>query len=65
MSATALALNAYRSISCVLYLLRHTFALKQLSKPENTDAEVAAWLGVEVGEMKRYPGLITAPVDIA
>ena len=47
------------------YRLRHTFALKQLSKPEITDAEVAAWLGVEVGEMKRYRGLIAAPLDVA
>lgn len=47
------------------YRLRHTFALNQISKPENTDAAVAAWLGVEVGEMKRYRGLITAPLDVA
>ncbi len=47
------------------YRLRHTFALKQLSKPEHTEDEVAAWLGVEVGEMKRYRGLITAPVNVA
>lgn len=47
------------------YLLRHTFALKQLSKPENTEAGVAAWLGVDVEEMKRYRGLIATPLDVA
>jgi integrase len=46
------------------YLLRHTFALKQLSKPENTEAGVADWLGVDVEEMKRYRGLIMKPVDV-
>lgn len=47
------------------YRLRHTFALEQLRNPENNEAGVAAWLGVDVAEMKRYRGLIMAPVGMA
>ena len=47
------------------YRLRHTFAIEQLSKPENTEAGVAAWLGVDVVEIKRYRELIMAPVEAA
>lgn len=47
------------------YRLRHTFALEQLRQPENTEAGVAAWLGVDVSEMKRYRELIMVPVKVA
>lgn len=47
------------------YRLRHTFALEQLRQPENSEAGVAAWLGVDVSEMKRYRELIMVPVKVA
>ena len=46
------------------YRLRHTFAMRQLSRPQNTEATVAAWMGIEEGEMKRYRGIMMAPVDV-
>ena len=46
------------------YLLRHTFAMRQLARPQNTEAMVAAWMGIDEGEMKRYRSVIMAPVDV-
>ena len=46
------------------YLLRHTFAMRQLARPQNAAATVAAWMGIEEGEMKRYRGVLTAPVEV-
>ncbi len=46
------------------YRLRHTFAMRQLSRPQNTEATVAAWMGIEEGEMKRYRGVMMAPVEV-
>ena len=46
------------------YRLRHTFAMRQLARVENSETQVATWLGIDVGEMKRYRGLMMAPVDV-
>lgn len=46
------------------YRLRHTFALRQLARPNNTAEMVAEWLGVEPDEMNRYRGLMMAPVEV-
>jgi site-specific recombinase XerD len=46
------------------YLLRHTFAIKQLSRPGASDAKVAAWLGIAEEEMGRYRRVLTSPVDV-
>ena len=46
------------------YCLRHTFALRQLNRPEITEEKVAAWMGVGVKEMQRYRGLLIEPVDV-
>lgn len=47
------------------YRLRHTFALRQLSRPEISEAKVAGWMGVEEKEIKRYRGVILVPEDVA
>ena len=46
------------------YRLRHTFALRQLARPDITEAKVAAWMGVAVKEMQRYRGLLMEPVEV-
>ena len=46
------------------YRLRHTFAMRQLSRAQNSEAQVATWLGIDVAEMKRYRGVMMAPVDV-
>lgn len=46
------------------YMLRHTFAVRQLSKPQNTQAEVASWMGIDAKEMSRYRGVLMGPVDV-
>jgi integrase len=46
------------------YRLRHTFAMRQLARVQNTEAQVATWLGIDVGEMKRYRGPMMVPVDV-
>ena len=46
------------------YRLRHTFAVRQLSRPQKTEEEVAAWMGIDVSEMKRYRGILMGPVDV-
>jgi len=45
------------------FKLRHTFALRQLTR--HPPADVARWLGVEdAGVMERYERVLIAPVDI-
>lgn len=46
------------------YRLRHTFAMRQLSRVQNSEAQVATWLGIDVAEMKRYRGVMMVPVDV-
>jgi site-specific recombinase XerD len=46
------------------YRLRHTFAVRQLSRPETTETEVAGWMGIDVREIQRYRGVLMAPVDV-
>lgn len=46
------------------YRLRHTFALRQLARPECTPDKVAGWLGIEPAEMRRYRGVMMEPVDV-
>ena len=46
------------------YKLRNTFAIRQLAEKKNTNAEVAAWLGIDEGEMARYRRVMTSPVDV-
>lgn len=48
-----------------LFKLRHTFALRQLSKGK-TDAEVARWLGLaDLTAMARYRRIVPWQVDVA
>lgn len=46
------------------YRLRHTFAVRQLSRPEIAETEVAGWMGIDVREIQRYRGVLMAPVDL-
>lgn len=46
------------------YRLRHTFALRQLARPEITAEKVAGWMGIEPGEMRRYRGVMMVPVEV-
>ena len=46
------------------YKLRNTFALRQLATKKNTDAEIAAWLGIDEAEMARYHRVLSGPVDV-
>ena len=46
------------------YVLRHTFAMRQLARPGVTEAGVAGWLGIEEGEMKRYRGVMMQAVEV-
>lgn len=46
------------------YRLRHTFALRQLSRPQCDEEEVATWMGIDVKEMSRYRGVLMAPVEV-
>lgn len=47
-----------------VFKLRHTFALRQLSKGKS-ESEVASWLGLlDPNSMSRYRRLVTRPVDI-
>ena len=46
------------------YLLRHTFAMRQLARPGATESFVAGWMGIDVGEMKRYRGVLMGPVEV-
>lgn len=46
------------------YRLRHTFAVRQLARPECTEEKVAGWMGIDVKEMYRYRGVMMAPVDV-
>jgi integrase len=45
------------------FLLRHTFALRQLRRGAAID-QVARWLGVEVEAMGKYQRVLTAPEDV-
>ncbi len=45
------------------YRLRHTFALRQLSRGKS-DQEVAGWLGLQdISTIERYRRIVTRPVD--
>ena len=47
-----------------LFQLRHTFALRQISKGKS-EQEVAAWLGLKnVNHMQRYRRILMRPVDV-
>ena len=46
------------------YRLRHTFALRQLSRPQRDEKKVAAWMGIDAKEMSRYRGVLMVPVDV-
>lgn len=46
------------------YRLRHTFAVRQLARPECTEEKVAEWMGIDAKEMSRYRGILMAPVDV-
>lgn len=46
------------------YRLRHTFAVRQLARPECTEEKVAQWLGIDAKEMSRYRGILMAAVDV-
>ena len=46
------------------YVLRHTFAMRQLARPGVTEAGVAGWMGIEEGEMKRYRGILMEAVEV-
>lgn len=45
------------------FLLRHTFALRQLRRGARVD-EVARWLGVEPEAMGKYQRVLTGPADV-
>ena len=45
------------------FRLRHTFAIRQLRRGTSPD-QVAHWMGVEPGEMRRYERLLPAAVDV-
>lgn len=47
-----------------LFMLRHSFALRQLAHGK-TEAEVAGWLGLQVlNVMERYRRVLTSPVNV-
>jgi integrase len=46
------------------YKLRNTFAVRQLGDKKYSDAEVAAWLGIDESEMARYRRVMTSPIDV-
>jgi site-specific recombinase XerD len=47
-----------------LFMLRHSFALRQLSKGK-TEVEVARYLGLlDVNAMRRYRGILVSPADV-
>ncbi len=46
------------------YRLRHTFAVRQLARPECTEEKVAEWMGIDAKEMSRYRGILMTPVDV-
>jgi len=45
------------------FRLRHTFAMRQLRRGTSAD-QVAAWMGVEPAEMRRYDRVLPAAVDV-
>lgn len=45
------------------FRLRHTFAMRQLRRGTPPD-QVAAWMGVEPAEMRRYDRVLLAAVDV-
>jgi integrase len=45
------------------FRLRHTFALRQLRRGTSPD-QVARWLGIEPGKMKRYEHILPGRVDV-
>src|SRR5450830_557224 len=51
-------------LKCGSYRLRHTFAMRQLARPECTEEKVAEWMGIDAKEMSRYRGILMAPVDV-
>jgi len=46
------------------YRLRHTFAVRQLARPECMQDKVAQWMGIDAKEMSRYRPILMAPVDV-
>lgn len=46
------------------YRLRHTFALRQLARPQCSEEKVAGWMGIDVKEMSRYRGVMMVPVEV-
>lgn len=59
MTAAGLAADAHG-----LFQLRHTFALRQISKGKS-EQEVAAWLGLKnVNYMERYRRILLGPVEV-
>ncbi|MHB8948021.1 MAG: tyrosine-type recombinase/integrase [Rhodoferax sp.] len=46
------------------YRLRHTFALRQLSRPQCDEEKVAQWMGIDAKEMSRYRGVMMVPVEV-
>lgn len=46
------------------YRLRHTFALRQLLRPQCDEEKVAQWMGIDAKEMSRYRGLMMEPVEV-
>ena len=45
------------------FRLRHTFAIRQLRRGTPPE-QVAHWMGVEPGEMKRYERVLPAAVEV-
>jgi integrase len=45
------------------FRLRHTFAMRQLRRGTPAD-QVAAWMGVEPAEMRRYERVLPAAVEV-
>lgn len=46
------------------YRLRNTFAVRQLERPQCTEAKVAGWMGVDAREISRYRGVMVGPVEV-
>lgn len=46
------------------YRLRNTFAVRQLERPQCTEAKVADWMGVDTREISRYRSVMVGPVDV-
>ena len=46
------------------YRLRNTFAVRQLERPQCTEAKVADWMGVDTREISRYRRVMVGSIDV-